>query len=54
MAHRALCHRLHRCSSPDETKVFFFAQSDEDGNKTFRLLDVKTGKIRVLGEAPES
>lgn len=40
------------CSSADESKVFFLAHSEEDGKKTFRLLDVKTGKIRVLGEAP--
>jgi hypothetical protein len=40
------------CSSADESKVFFLAHSDEDGKKTFRLLDVKTGKIRVLGAAP--
>ncbi|QIF04086.1 hypothetical protein [Roseimicrobium sp. ORNL1] len=40
------------CSSADESKVFFLTHSDEDGKKTFRLLDVKTGKIRVLGEAP--
>lgn len=40
------------CSSPDESQVFFTAHSDEDGKQTFRLLDVKTGKIRVLGEAP--
>lgn len=42
----------HLCSSADESKVFFLTHSDEDGKKTFRLLEVKTGKIRVLGEAP--
>ncbi|HSI62918.1 MAG TPA: hypothetical protein VLE43_07355 [Candidatus Saccharimonadia bacterium] len=40
------------CTSSDETQVFFLAHSEEDGKKTFRLLDVKSGKIRVLGEAP--
>ncbi len=43
---------FHLCASPDGSQVFFLAYADEDGRRTFRLLDVKTGKIKILAEAP--
>ncbi len=41
------------CASPDGARVFFWTQAGESGDTKFHLLDVKTGKIRVMGEVPK-
>jgi hypothetical protein len=40
------------CVSPDGARVFFLMLSENDGSKKFKVLETKTGKVKVIGEAP--
>jgi hypothetical protein len=41
------------CVSPDGARVFFLMLSDNDGSKKFKVLETKTGKVKVVGEFAE-